>query len=323
MKTKKAASIILKIVVSGLLIGWIFHRADTASISRQLAGCNGFFLLLTFLAVVLTNLGQVLRWYAVLPKGGKVGLPRLLQFHMISIFFQSFLPSTMTVDLIKGYLLSRELGGARAYGSVAFGKIVGMLVLALFLAVVLVLSPGLLPPQAHGPATSLFLAAIAAGMVVLFSKKVSSRLFGFLHRFSHKPLVSLLMNFRQELYDYRSRPGAIAWSVLWSVVIFLASILMTYLSFLAVGYPAPFLKCLVFLPLVYALMLVPVSINGIGLREGLILLLFTGESLTPEILIASSILVYAAMYSLCLMGGVVYVFSSIKGVRHGTKEQEE
>jgi hypothetical protein len=49
-------------------------------------------------------------------------------------------------------------------------------------------------------------------------------------------------------------------------------------------------------------------------------LFFKPWGLTPEILLSSSILSYAAIYGFCLAGGGVYVFSSIRGVWNGRQK---
>ncbi|OGS34041.1 MAG: hypothetical protein A2293_01010 [Elusimicrobia bacterium RIFOXYB2_FULL_49_7] len=303
----------VKIAVSFCLIGFLLYRSDLHAIRLQLLQSLPDFAVLTFAAYFAMTAFQVVRWRLLL--AGEVTLGRLLRYHLIASFFQSVLPGG-SMEVIKGYLLSRNIAGSRAYGSIAFVKILGIVVLLPLLALILIWKPDFLPEKGQLPAAVGMMLAILLMVLVLFSKRVSRFFFGFFHRFSNKPVVAMLMNFRQVLYEYRDQKRVLFQSVVLSLLNFLVSVLFIYFSFRTVSFNPPLSACFFIVPVVSFFAMLPVSINGIGVREGLLLLLFKPYGLTAEVLLASSVVVYAAYYTVCLTGGVVYLSSDVKGVRH-------
>ena len=223
----------------------------------------------------------------------------------------------MCVELIKAYQLSKITEPKRAYASVIFGKIVGMTLLMVFFIGVLLFKPDMLPQKGAALRAVLVIILFFGVLVVIFSKKASRLLFGWLGGLLERPVFHHIKVFREALYDYRYGPRALVLAGLASAVIFAGSILATYFSFLAVRSGMPLAVCTVYIPIVYVLMMMPVSINGIGLREGLMLFFMPPWGLTPQALISSSLIVYAAIYGLSLFGGLVYLLGDFKGVSRG------
>ncbi|MFH0921987.1 MAG: lysylphosphatidylglycerol synthase transmembrane domain-containing protein [Fibrobacterota bacterium] len=319
---KKAAGTLAKAAFTAGVMAWLLHKSDLHAIGQQLREAHLSSFLLLFLFVVIGNLGQVLRWQALVQNiAGRVSFFRLLQFHMIAIFFQSFLPSSMTVEIVKGWLLSRVTDAKKAYGSVLFGKFMGLFVLFVFFAGLLLLQPGLILGKGYSGKLALGMGLFLCMALVVFSKKVSRFLFARFEWLSNNRWFLKAKAFREEIYNYRYAPQAVAKAIIFSVIIFLGSIISTYFSFRAVNFPVPFTACMITIPVIYVLMMLPISINGIGLREGLLLLFLKPWNLTVDALISSSILAYAVIYTLCLLGGLVYLLSGIKGVQFGKEKK--
>jgi len=319
---KKVLSTLAKSLFTLGIMAWLLHKSDRHAIVQQLRDVSFFDFFMIALFVAVNNLGQVLRWQALVRDiAGRVSMFRLLQFHMIAVFFQSFLPSSMSVEIVKGWLLSRITDAKKAYGSVLFGKFMGLFVLFGFFLLILLFRPSLVLDKGFTGKLVWGMSLFLLATVVVFSKKVSRFLFGRFEMLSGNRWFKKAKSFREEIYNYRYRPRAMAQAALFSVVIFLGSILSTYFSFEAVHCPVPLFACMVYMPVIYVLMMMPVSINGIGLREGLLLLFLKPWNLTSEAILSSSVLVYAVIYSFVLLGGLIYLLSGIKGVPLGKKEE--
>jgi glycosyltransferase 2 family protein len=319
---KKRLLLILKILVSLCLITWLLYKADLRAIWHSLKGCSVKFFALIYLSIIVNNLAQVFRWHVLLANiAGRPSFPKLLQFHMIGNFFQGFLPSSMSVDIVKGYLLSKTTDPKKAYGSLLFGRIMGITVLFSFFLWIVAFRPQLILHKGFTAQIVWALVIFMTGSAVVFSKKVSRFIFSRFERLSATAIFRKAKAFREELYNYRYDVKAIALAALLSAVIFMSSIISMYFSFRAVHFHIPVLVCMIYVPIIFAVMLLPVSINGIGLREGLMLMFFAPWGLTREALLSSSVLAYAVIYSIYLLGGIVYLFSGIKGVNRGEKEK--
>jgi len=319
---KKRILLLLKILVSLCLITWLLYKADLRAILHSLKGCSLKFFALIYLSIIVNNLAQVFRWRVLLANiAGRPSFLKLLQFHMIGNFFQGFLPSSMSVDIVKGYLLSKTTDPKKAYGSLLFGRIMGIAVLFSFFVWIVAFRPQLILNKGFTTQIVWALIIFMAGCAIVFSKKVSRFIFSRFERLSATGVFRKAKAFREELYNYRYNVKAIALAALLSAVIFISSIISMYFSFRAVFFHVPVLVLMVYVPLIFALMLLPISINGIGLREGLMFMFLGAWGLNREVLLSSSLLAYAVIYSIYLLGGIVYLFSGIKGVKSVEKEK--
>jgi len=80
-----------------------------------------------------------------------------------------------------------------------------------------------------------------------------------------------------------------------------------YLHTRTLGLGVPYLYCLAFVPIVSLLEALPISIAGLGVREGG-LIFFLGKLDVPAAdAIALSILILTARYGLNLLGGLLYL----------------
>jgi uncharacterized membrane protein YbhN (UPF0104 family) len=76
-----------------------------------------------------------------------------------------------------------------------------------------------------------------------------------------------------------------------------------------VGIDRPLLVWLTFLPIVFAANALPLTVAGIGVREYL-LILFLGviAGVDSEHALAASLVMFSMMLTICLLGGLLYIF---------------
>ena len=78
----------------------------------------------------------------------------------------------------------------------------------------------------------------------------------------------------------------------------------------------------VFVPLLGLIMMLPISINGLGLREGAGVLLFTRIGLSEEEAFLMEFLTYVVMVGVSLIGGIVFLRRQISGTISMDKDPE-
>ncbi len=79
----------------------------------------------------------------------------------------------------------------------------------------------------------------------------------------------------------------------------------TYLIALSLGSTTPLVNFFMFLPIIWLISMLPVSINGIGLREGAFVYLFTSIGMSTEMALAISTLF---LFQLVVLGGLGSLF---------------
>lgn len=321
MKRKRIFTFV-RVIISVSLLIFLIKKGNIDRTYDHIINADFKFYILMFVSLLLISFFQVIRWKVLLRNSSKnVKLLRLFKYQIIGIFFQSFLPSSMAVEVIKGHQLSKDINPKEAYASVVFGKIIGVGVLMFFFIFCLIFIPQTILGKGYTNYIIWFMIIIILILSIVFSKKVSRVLFGRFSNLFDKGIFKRVKDFRNALYSYRYDLKTLLISSLLTIGIFFGSILSAYFSYLAVGFNVPFIITCIYIPLVFMLMLIPIGINGIGVREGFMLLFFMDWGMTEEIILSSSVLNYSAVYSLAIVGGIVYFINQLKGVSVG-KEKE-
>ena len=88
-----------------------------------------------------------------------------------------------------------------------------------------------------------------------------------------------------------------------------AGIFATYLLGVAIGSPISLSYYFILLPIVWLVAMIPISINGLGLREGAFVVLFVSIGMSKEAAIAISVLFLAQAMLQGLIGGVLFLIN--------------
>jgi hypothetical protein len=89
-------------------------------------------------------------------------------------------------------------------------------------------------------------------------------------------------------------------------------VLMHWLIGRALGLGLPVSVYFFVIPLATVVMLVPISINGIGIREGIFALLLGGYGVAQADAVALSLLAFATFFTHGVLGGLVFAFTRAK-----------
>jgi uncharacterized membrane protein YbhN (UPF0104 family) len=82
----------------------------------------------------------------------------------------------------------------------------------------------------------------------------------------------------------------------------------TYLGFLALEVSISPLLVIALMPIVYGVSALPVSINGLGVSEGLFVVVFVASGIEPADAAAVSILLRVTGIGLSCLGGLLYLW---------------
>jgi uncharacterized protein (TIRG00374 family) len=105
---------------------------------------------------------------------------------------------------------------------------------------------------------------------------------------------------------YSRKPGLIVWALLVSMVANGLSIINIYLYALAVGADVSLAKAAVVAPVVLAVGLLPISLNGLGVIEGTFVVLLGLMGVPPDMALAVALLRRLVLLGQSLVGGVLY-----------------
>lgn len=255
------------------------------------------------------------RWQGLLSAHRvRVPLRRLSSLYFVGTFFNNILPTGVGGDVIRVYELARDGAGAVITAStVLVDRATGLLVL---LAMALVST--IFARRLVSPSVVLIIAVVSlgafAGVGLLFWDDLWR---GVGRRFLRLPAQRRIEDFSHLLQVYRGGPVTRALFI--SLIFNLTLIAVNYLIALAVGVRVSLWYFLLFVPLISVTLLLPISISGLGVREGAYVLLFGQAGVAAPLALAMSLTFYALNVAIGLIGGVIYV---IQGVRQWAVERE-
>jgi hypothetical protein len=102
-----------------------------------------------------------------------------------------------------------------------------------------------------------------------------------------------------------------------------ANVVLVWLLGRGLGLPVPLAYYGVFVPLVALLTLLPVSVNGMGLRELGTVVLLAPVGVSTEKAVTLSVLTFAAFTAAGLCGGLFYLFGDKGSAWQGGRVTEE
>lgn len=246
------------------------------------------------------------RWRVLLrAHGGDAPTSVLLTSYLVGIFFNNLLPSTIGGDASRIYDSWRlGTGKARAVLVVVVERGLGLFTLVVFALGALVALPDLAPRWVWvvvpaGAAASVLLtcrlpwpARPAARSPLPFAR----------------PLGRVLEKLRDARGVFQDQRSALARALGLSVALQITVVLHYYLIARALGFPIPLPYFFLAVPLALVLMMIPVSINAIGIRENAFAVLFAGYGVSTPEAVAFAWLAYGMVLLQGLIGGVLYAF---------------
>jgi glycosyltransferase 2 family protein len=260
------------------------------------------------LGLVVTLVGLVLsawRWQRVLSALEVPSrLPSLVSHYLAGQFVANFLPSTIGGDALRVSRLSASTPGTASFASVVLERLTGWIVLPVFTLAGLALRPSLL----HLGMASRLAVVLSCGTLLLLAVLLviagSRRLTG---RFAARQgWTRFLGAIHLGVDNLRRHPTAAA-SVLAVAVIYQAStVAAVYLATQALGLHLPAAAVLAFAPVVAILQVMPLSLNGLGVREGAFVLFLGPLGVGTGQAIAVGLLVYAMTVAVSLLGAPAF-----------------
>lgn len=302
---KKKLLVAAKIAVSASLLLYLISIVDIeATVSRLLSIKVGFVVIAFFISIGMVAL-SALKWRLILQSDG-LNQPYLLllKSYYIGNFISLFLPSSIGGDIYRVYALSSENKRyAKVTSSVLFDRITGLyalLSISLFGYISL-------------PGTDYDLALVlvyVSGIIVFFwlTSRGSINWFGRFNRSFVRHITTLLTSFRSYRTNLRYFWKVLAIALLFQFLIVVNNSLYT----LALSIDIPFRQLLVIIPLVFLTEVLPISINGAGVRDSAFVFFFVMIGHTKEEGLAMGLLVIAMRYIGGLVGGSVLVTSLIQ-----------
>ena len=321
-----------KIVISLGLITFLIIKISPQRIIPQLKELNPSMLIFAFLIFFFSNILGSMQWHFLLHSSGiRLRYTKTFRLYFIGLFFNNFLPANVGGDAVKIYDVTK-IGNDpyRVFAVTLLDRVIGITalsVIALGSSFYVLFHGGMLNLGTYMLVFSIFIVPL----VLLSSSKKVSKLV--------RKLFSLITiwgigNRFDQIFDHlgeykRLRSLLLKLSLLSLAVqalritthIFVAKSLNISIQ------PASYIYFFIFIPLLGLIMILPISINGLGVREGTGILLFSQIGFSNEQSLLMEFITYFVMVVVSLLGAGFFLTRNIgkgsKRVVEDTGEAEE
>jgi len=306
-RAKPIVILLLKLLVSGGLIAYFLSRIHIENFIQTFASANYSWIALALTVYLFTQALSAVRWTMLArPLGIDTPFQDLIKYYLIGMFFNLFAPGTVGGDVSRIYYVVRD-EHAHASGravttmhaamSVLMDRAIGMIVLVWLGAVGLILFPEYaVPPTVRSVTFSLALGFVAAVLVAPLLRRI-------LPEDGHPIVVKL----RLALRSYRTHWRALCAALILSLLLHLIQSWLHVIMGRALGLDVPFSFCIIVYPLVGTFAAIPISLNGLGLREGGYIYLLAVIGIGTEKSIAFSLLLFLIVALDSLVGGLLFL----------------
>ncbi len=296
--------------VFGLFLLWlVLRRVRLGESISLLSDVKAPLLVCALGFTAAANLLSVARWKILLRSAGAhIGFWRLFLVNLVGSFFSTFLPGSVSGDLLKVFYISSRRDSGRLLSATIVSRVLGMVVVSGAGLCVAPFADARLRGQPWWP---LYLGMLGIGLaasvvpLVPGPDRVGMRVLALLR--CPDRLLRLATAMLEPVAEWRARPvTAVASMILAALFQLTGPFIVLYCCAVAVGVrvaPADVATIAVVATFAFAL---PISLNGVGLAEGVYVVLFGLLGVSPERAFLIAVLLRLMLTTQSVAGGVAY-----------------
>lgn len=289
----------LRIALGLGLLGFLVSRTDLGELDVR---WDATMLLAVAAGIVLLAAAQALsamRWRVLLGPSAP-GLGYLYRLYLIAAFFSLFLPTAVGGDAVRAAAATQSMAdGGKAVGTVVADRVLGVVALAAYLLVGLALvggPAGLGLGQMVGGKTIGAAGAALAGLGLL----------GWLFRSRLGRLFDFGRRVGAALLELAQSPHQLVLGLLLGFAVQTAYLFAWLALAKGLGLAVPTASFLVTVPLVSLSTMAPITLSGVGVREGAWILLLRPYGVPAANALALSLVYFGCWMVVAAIGGVLF-----------------
>ena len=307
----------LRLGVSVALLAFLVSKIHLGNLFPKNPHASTLFFFVA--GIAMAGLGIVLsawRWQRALAVfDTDVPLRTLVSHYFAGQFVGNVLPSTIGGDVLRVSWGTKTTGsGEISFGSVVLERLTGFIALPLLALLGFALRPSLL--EADHAWIALVISGISLfALVVILLLAAHPRLAG---RFrDHENWMRFIGAVHVGVDRVRRQPRH-AWGLLGAALVYqLSTVAVVYCAVRTLGVDIPNAAVLAFAPAVAMAQVLPLSLSGLGVREGMLVLLLQPLGVSSGRAVAIGLLWYAMMLIVSMVGAPAFAV----GHRHPRSER--
>ncbi|HVP39100.1 MAG TPA: lysylphosphatidylglycerol synthase transmembrane domain-containing protein [Candidatus Saccharimonadales bacterium] len=301
--------VVLKMGLSVALFVWLTHRYDVLGAVRETRGALPGWLWAAVALFFTSNLLGSWLWGRLLRlQGVEIPFARVAAYYFVGLFFNNFLPANIAGDFARiSAARSHSDRAAPVFSATLMDRMMGGLAVAgLAMASVLIAWPWFHDLRVDALVTGLF--AVSLVMYLAVFRRDALRVLEWPFRALRLPRLRRRMaQLMDQLNAYREQGPRLAALLVLGALIQVMRVCVHLFVARALGIRIPPGVIFTFVPILAAIVMLPISLNGIGVRESASVLLFSMVGLSGGRAIVFQDLTWLLAILVSLLGGVIFV----------------
>ncbi len=313
---RSTTKFVLRLAVGVGLLVLVFQFVDAGDALHAMQTLDARWLAASAACYVATRVLMATKWWVLL--GGRtaaISYPTVQRALCLSDYYSLLFPNTLAVDVTRVVLLRNHKKGAGFMAAAILAdRVINVAVTAsvslLALAVAYLIAGELpfSPAVAYGVVViALLVIAVAA---VAASDRVLSLVTGALRALGRgSPRVQRWIDIGVKVHSAMATMLTSRGTVLPAIGLASATVLARvgsiYFLFIAVGAPQPFALLSMLVPIITLVALLPISVLGLGVKDGAFVFFFGGAGVAASVALAVSLTSYAVIIAGSVLLGLV------------------
>jgi uncharacterized protein (TIRG00374 family) len=224
----------------------------------------------------------------------------------MGLFFNLFLPSSAGGDVARSVDLFDHSGErAKIVASVIVDRLSGFISIALISSISLFMGYKLVNDKSILAILLIVISCLIFLLAILFSSTIFLKICRLFSKF--KGIKLKLESLHHSIIEYRTKYLVIVANLFLSFITQFLSILTFYFIAKSLNAGIDFIYFFIFVPLIFAISMLPISIGGLGVRDSSFVYLFSKIGVSPNISLGTSLINFTTILIMGIAGGIIYV----------------
>ncbi len=313
---RRAIRVSLTLLVTGLCTAYVLWKIDLSRTVDVMKEADLGYLLLALVLMVVTILPMAWRWQLLLrAKGVHDRMPWLTRAYFVSYAAGQVLPTSIGGDAVRIYETARRHPGRgnTAAASVLLERAIGGAATLLLAAFGFVLAVGHYDVGPYLWVEGIFVVGTIVFGFLLFSRRVRPLLALGRRVLAPQRLDRIVAQVYSALHSYRENVGVLFGVVAITLGVQAVRVLAIWFSGKAVGIdlsPRPYY---VMGPLLFLVMLVPFTVNGLAVRESFFVSFLGGVGVDADRAFAAGFLFFVVTVVMAAPGALILAWEGLRG----------
>ena len=315
MKKRTVIRLVLTLTVTGLALAYIFWKIDVGKTLHILADADPAYIALSLGLAFLTVPPMAWRWKLLLrAKGIHDNLGWLTRAYLVSYSASQMLPTSVGGDAVRIYeTAKRHPGkGGPAAGSIILERVLGGAATLILAAIGIALAYGNYDIGIYLWVELAFVILTVIAGIVLFSKSVRPLLRRFVPVLKKLWVERHVRAVYEGIHSYRHNVGLLVFVTGVTLLIQSARVLSIWAGGEAVGVHLSVRPYFALGPLLFLVMLVPFTLNGVAVRESFFVSFLGKLGIGADEAFAAGFVFFLVTIALALPGVAIWGFEGLR-----------